>query len=29
VVSGASDAELRHLTVENTGGGTEAMAIYN
>lgn len=29
VVSGASDAELRRLTVENTGGGTEAMAIFN
>src|SRR5215210_8475825 len=29
VVSGASDAELRHLTVENTGGGTDAMAIFN
>jgi hypothetical protein len=29
VVSGASDAELRHLTVENTGGGTYAMAIFN
>jgi hypothetical protein len=29
VVSGASDAELRNLTVENTGGGTEAAAIFN
>jgi hypothetical protein len=30
VVSGASDAELRHLTVENTGGGGEyVMAIFN
>ncbi|HEX2742576.1 MAG TPA: hypothetical protein VHM69_19205 [Rubrobacter sp.] len=29
VVSGANDAELRHLTVENTGGGTDAMAIFN
>jgi hypothetical protein len=30
VVSGASDAELRHLTVENTGGGsTYAMGIFN
>lgn len=31
VVSGASDAELRHLTVENTGGsGTSyAIAIFN
>jgi hypothetical protein len=28
-VSGASDAELRNLTVENTGGGTDAMAIFN
>ncbi|HET7273180.1 MAG TPA: hypothetical protein VFI90_19090 [Rubrobacter sp.] len=28
-VSGANDAELRHLTVENTGGGTDAMAIFN
>jgi hypothetical protein len=30
VVSGASDAELRHLTVENTGGGSaDAVAIFN
>lgn len=30
VVSGANDAELSHLTVENTGGGsTYAMAIFN
>jgi hypothetical protein len=30
VVSGASDAELRHLTAENTGGsGTYVMAIFN
>ncbi len=30
VVSGASDAELRHLTVENTGGGSAyAVAIFN
>ncbi|HJQ30298.1 MAG TPA: pertactin-like passenger domain-containing protein [Rubrobacter sp.] len=30
VVSGASDAELRHLTVENTGGtGEYVMAIFN
>jgi hypothetical protein len=28
VVSGASDAELRHLTVENTGGNTDAIAIF-
>ena len=30
VVSGANDAELRHLTVENTGGGSAyAVAIFN
>jgi hypothetical protein len=29
VVSGASDAELRYLTAENTGGGTNAIAIFN
>ncbi len=29
VVSGANNAELRHLTVENTGGGTYAIAIFN
>jgi hypothetical protein len=29
VVSGASDAELRHLTAENTGGNTVAIGIYN
>jgi hypothetical protein len=28
-VSGANDAELRYLTVENTGSGTDAMAIFN
>ena len=28
VVSGASDAELRHPTVENTGGNTDAIAIF-
>jgi hypothetical protein len=29
VVRGASNAEIRFLTVRNTGGGTHAMAIYN
>jgi hypothetical protein len=29
VVSGASDAELRYLTAENTGGNTNAIAIFN
>jgi len=29
VVSGANDADLRHLTAENTGGGAYAMGIFN
>lgn len=29
VVRGVNNAELRFLTVENTGGGFEAVAIYN
>jgi hypothetical protein len=29
VVQGASNAEIRFLTVRNTGGGTWAVAIYN
>ena len=29
VVLGANNAELRHLTVENTGGGSYCYAIYN
>jgi hypothetical protein len=29
VVQGASNAEIRFLTVRNTGGGTNAVAIYN
>ena len=29
VVNGASIAEIRFITVKNTGGGTSAMAIYN
>jgi hypothetical protein len=29
VVRGASRAEIRFLTVRNTGGGTDAVAIYN
>ena len=29
VVLGASNAEIRFLTVQNTGGGTYAIAIYN
>ena len=29
VVSGASDAELRHLTAENTGGSNHAIGILN
>jgi hypothetical protein len=29
VVLGANNAELRNLTVENTGGGNDCIAIYN
>jgi len=29
VVQGASNAEIRFLTVQNTGGGSDAIAIYN
>ena len=29
VVQGANNAEIRFLTVQNTGGGTYAVAIYN
>jgi hypothetical protein len=29
VVNGASNAEIRFITIKNTGGGTYAMAAYN